>query len=339
MCIFHDGTPVVDIWGGWVDEDCSVAWSRETIVNIWSVTKGVTAICFAMAIDKGLASYDDPVARYWPEFAANEKAGITIADLLSHQGGLAAFDWPADIDDLLSGDAAADRLARQKPMWSPGTASGYHLVSIGLLATALFRRIEGRSIRRFVAEELGKRRGFDIQIGLTRSDRARASSVYVSPSMDLSRRDDPSPLQTAVFTRPPLDALIANEPSWFAADLPSANGFSNARALAALYANVIAPLRPLVGPDTLEEAILSRSEGDDLVLNVFARWAAGFVLNADGLYGPNPRAFGHTGWGGAFAFADPEARLTVSYTPNKMGYRLRDDPRANALIEAIYRVI
>ena len=342
FCLWVGGEPVVDLWGGWTDRTQTRPWTRDTVANVWSSTKGVVATCFAMLVSRGQITYDDPVARWWPEFAAAGKGGITIGTLLSHQAGLSGFVDPATMDDLLAGDAAAARLAAQAPIWEPGTASGYHAISVGILATALFVRIEGRSIRQFVAEEIAAPYGLDISVGLSPDQTGRLAPMQPPPGMGSSGIGTLNPAQIAALANPPLDPLVANTDAWRAADLPSANGTSNARALAALYARLLpsgAGDRPLVSPAAIAEATRPRIEGVDLVLGLFARWGAGFLINSEELYGPNPEAFGHSGWGGSFAFADPKADLAMGYVMNRMSDQLRGDPRAMALIEAVYRSV
>lgn len=337
FCLWIDGKPVVDLWQGAGDGQRSRAWTRDTVVNVWSSTKGVTAACFAMLVDRGQLTYDDRVADYWPSFAAEGKGDVTVGMLLSHQAGLSGFTGPAQVEDLYGGQVAAERLAAQTPLWPPGSASGYHAISYGILATALFERIEGRSIKQFVAEELAAVRGLDIAIGLEPSRSDLAAEMIAPPGMGSGDIGSFNPAQVAALTNPGLDPRLPNTAAWRAAELPSANGFSNARALAGLYASLLpsAP-RPLVAPATIREATRVRIEGVDLVLDLFARWGAGFLVNSEQLYGPNPEAFGHSGWGGSFAFADPKAGVAMAYTMNQMSQLLRGDPRGGALIEAVY---
>ncbi len=335
VCVVADGEIVVDLTGGWADALCRRAWQPDTVVNVWSSTKGVAAVCFAMLVDAGRLSYEDRVSRFWPEFAVEGKGDVTVGQLLSHQAGLCGFTAPATVADLLGGSASAARLAAQAPLWAPGTASGYHAITGGILATELFQRIEGRSLRRFVAEELRGARNFDISIGLTMADAPRRAEMIAPPAMDSAQLGSLTAAQIAALGNPPLDPLLPNDPDWRHADLPSANGHANARGLAALYAALISP-DPLVSADTLRQAISVRIEGVDLVLGLPARWAAGFLLNSDGLYGPDRAAFGHSGWGGSFGMADPARGLAIGYAMNRMGTMLRDDPRDVALLQAVY---
>lgn len=336
LCLIVDGEPAIDLHGGWRDAARTAPWQADTLVNLWSTTKGVGAICFAILADRGLMSYDDRVADHWPEFGTHGKEGITIAMLLSHQAGLSGFTSPASVADLLAGEISARRLAEQTPIWEPGTASGYHAISIGILATELFRRIEGRSLKDFVRDELAGALGLDIAIGLDPANDGRRAEIIAPPELSSADIGQLTAPQIAALANPPLDPSLPNEPAWRAADLTSANGHSNAAALARLYAMFASGQ---VAAQTLAAATAPRVEGVDLVLGMPARWAAGFLLNSDGIYGPNQAAFGHSGWGGSFSFADPVAGIAMSYTMNRMGTLLRDDPRDVALIDAVYASI
>ena len=302
---------------------------------MWSSTKGIVAICFCILVSRGLISYKDKVCKYWPEFGVNNKSDITIADLLSHKAGLAALHEGATIHDLLS-IKAVDELANATPLWSPSKTSGYHILTYGTLVTELFRRIEGRSLKKFIEQEFYKNRGWDIHIGLPSERAIDAAEISVSHTLDLSIRNNASELQHRVFTSPTLNPLDANLQEWKSADLPSANGFSNAKAIADIYAALINSSDTLVSKEALSQAIEAQFEGNDIIMASFSRWACGFVLNTDGVFGPNPNSFGHSGLGGSLGFADPDNQIAISYTPNRMGYKPRSDPRAIALIDMAY---
>lgn len=334
FAVTYHGELVADLHGGWADAGKTRPWNADTLVNVWSTTKGVHAACFAMAADRGLFSYDQPVADFWSEFAAEGKGAVTIGQLLSHQAGLCGFTTAAGEADLLAEGAAA-RLAAQAPLWEPGSASGYHALAIGILGTELFRRIEGRPIRQFVAEEIAAPLGADFSIGLPKGEEARCAELIPPPASPV----DPAsftPTQIAALGNPPLRAGFAMTSEWRAADLASANGHGTARALAAIYARLIAPEGGLVSPATLAKATAQQIRNVDLVLGIECDWAAGFLRNSSGVFGPVAATFGHTGWGGSFAVADPESGLTMAYTMNRMDANLRDDARAKALIGAVY---
>jgi len=333
------GEVVVDMWAGYRDAARQHPWERNTITNVWSATKGVMAACFAILVDRGLISYDDEVRKYWPEFGEAGKSNVTIGMLLAHQAGLSGFTTPATIDDLLSGEVAAQRLADQAPFWEPGTTAGYHGMTLGILATALFSRIEGRSIKQFVAEELAAGFGLDISIGVGPKDEDRVAEMLPVASLDALKLDPENRAQYAAFTNPYTPASLSNDAAWRAADLPSANGYTNGGALARLYDLLLRPRKDgkvLVRRAAVEQAARCRFDGKDLVKDSHTRWGAGFWLNPGRLYGPNLEAFGHSGWGGSFAFADPVADLAVGYTMNRMSDKFDLDPRRRSLIDAIY---
>lgn len=334
IALVKGGDLVVSLWGGRAD-DVGRPWERETLVNIWSTTKGVTAICFAMLASRGLIDYDRPVADYWPEFAAHGKSPVTVAMLLSHQAGLTGFREPATLADLYDAPRAAARLAAGEPFWTPGAQSGYHAMSIGLLANELFRRVEGRSLRQYIAGELST---FDISIGLPAARETRAAVMFAPGDLTSAPpAQELSPAQIAALANPPLDPVVPNSADWRGAEIPSANGFAAAEGLARLYG-------AFIGGQIADEAAVSaatsvRIEGVDAVLGMPARWASGFLVNVMGLYGSGPDSFGHSGWGGSFAFADPQRKFAFAYTPNQMGTELAGDPRAFALIEGLERAL
>jgi CubicO group peptidase (beta-lactamase class C family) len=337
IALVVDGELVVDVWAG--EANTGKPWQSDIRPNVWSTTKGVAATCFAMLATRGLVDYETPVAHYWPEFAAQGKGALTVAQLLSHQAGLCGFRAPAGIEAYYTTELSANMLAEMEPFWKPGSQSGYHAITIGLLATTLFRKIEGRSLRQFVAEELGS---MEIGIGLDPNDLRLAATMFAPAAMNTNAIvPDMSEAQLAALANPPLDPLVPNSDAWRSADIPSANGFATARGLARLYGALATDGtidgRQLVSASALQAATLQRFEGLDAVLSVPARWAAGYLLNVDDIYGPNASAFGHSGWGGSFAFADPDRRWGFAYVMNQMGNQLQGDPRNAALLAALYR--
>ncbi|WP_304170042.1 serine hydrolase domain-containing protein [Phenylobacterium aquaticum] len=335
LSIVVEGQPVVDLWAGSLDRAGTRPWAAASVVNVWSTTKAVNALCFALLVDRGLIAYEDPVARWWPEFAAHGKGAVTIAQLLSHQAGLCSFRDPAVVEDFYDQPRAAARLAATEPLWPPGSRSGYHAISIGVLAGELFRRITGVSLGQFIAAELAGPMELDLTLGLPVSEEARRAEMIAPPEMATSNMaTDLNPSQVAAYTNPVIEPLLPNTAAWRACELSSANGFSNARSLARLFGAVAAG--EVLRPETLAQATALRIEGVDEVLGVQARWGAGFLLNTDGLYGPRPEAFGHSGWGGSFVVVDPVARAAIAYTMNRMGTDLVGDPRDVALIAAAY---
>ncbi|MBP0593277.1 beta-lactamase family protein [Paraburkholderia sp. LEh10] len=335
------GELVADLWGGWKDIAATVPWEQNTIACIWSTSKGLGGVCFAMLIDRGLASFEDKISKYWPEFAANGKGELTIGMLLSHQSGITGFDTPATLEDMFAGEPSARRLAAQTPLWPIGTASGYSNV-IGIIATELFKRIEGRSIQQFVAEELKGSFGLDISVGLLPEDRPRVASMLSEKKMD-SRNAVPSLSEAQRgLQNPPLTSEVADTLEFQRADVIAMNAFSNARALASMYGLLLKPGkdgRTLAGSSAVAEASKVRIDGIDKVRGIRRPWAAGFLRNVDDCWGPNPQAFGHGGWGGSFGFADPAADVSVGYVMNMMSDQMDANPRRRALVDAVYAAI
>jgi CubicO group peptidase (beta-lactamase class C family) len=335
------GELVADLWGGWKDMAATDPWERDTIACVWSTSKGMGAVCYAMLVDRGLISYEDKVSKYWPEFAAEGKGNVTIGMLMSHQAGITGFTTPATLEDLFAGEAAAQRLAAQAPLWPIGSASGYSNV-IGILATALFRRIEGRSIKQFVAEELKGSFGLDLSVGLDPRDRPRTAELLGGDKMEALNTIPLSNDAQRALHNPPMRGDMANSQAFQAADIVAANGFANARALASMYGLLLHPGkdgRRLIGDAALQEATRMRFDGIDVVRGVRRPWAAGFLLNEEHVWGPNKEAFGHGGWGGSFGFADPVAGVAVGYTMNFMSDQMDLNPRRRGIIEAVYAAL
>jgi CubicO group peptidase (beta-lactamase class C family) len=339
FAVVRNNEVVVSLWGGYADAQKTRPWAADTLTNVWSTTKGVASICFAMLVDRGLADYDEPVAKHWPEFAANGKQDVTIAQLLSHQAGLCGFEKPVVLEDFYYQERAEATLAAQAPFWAPGTQSGYHAVTIGILANGLFKRIEGRTLAAFLREEVAVPFDLDLYVGLPDAAAHRASEIIAPPTLSSTDANPtPSRAQQAALANPVLDPLSANTRPWRLAPIPSVNGHATALPLAHLYSAMAnggeLKGRKLLGPEAIAAATKVRIQGTDAVLGIEARWGAGLLLNSHAIYGDKPTAYGHSGWGGSFAFADPERKLGVSYVMNAMGHNLIGDPRGMALVAA-----
>jgi len=340
VAVVAGGELVVDLWGGLADSAQARPWTESTLVNVWSTTKGVAAACFAMLVERGLVSYEDRVAHFWPEFAENGKGDVTLGQLLSHQAGVCGFATPATLADYLDQAHAEQRLAAQAPFWPPGERCGYHALSIGNLANAVFKRIEGRTLAQFVDDELRAAHGLEVYIGLPAAQEAHAAVLIAPPTMSSTTANPkPSIAQQAALANPTFDPLEANTIPWRRASLPSANGHATARGLARLYGALASDGRlggqMLFGDAARREATRVRIEREDEVLGLHARWAAGFLRNVHGAYGASDEAYGHSGWGGSFAYADPERRIGVAYVMNAMGLNLIGDPRAMEIVAAV----
>lgn len=341
--VTYKGEPVVELWAGHADAAGAKPWTRDTLANVWSTTKGMGALVCGMLVERGLMSYEDKVSTHWPEFAAEGKGEITVGQMLSHQAGLCGPTVPTTSEEMCNHELMAERLAAQAPMWTPGSRSGYHALTVGILAGEVVRRVSGRTIGTFFREEVAEPFGVDFHIGLPQSEDARAAEMI--PAKKPSSID-PSTLnasQMVALGNPVLDARVPNERFWRGAELSSANGQGTAAAIARVYGALATDGtidgKRLVKPETIRAMTELRIEGHDEVLNMPSRWGAGYILNVGGLYGPNDAAFGHSGWGGSFGMADPGTGLAISYAMNQMGGELAGDARANAIIAAAYASI
>ena len=336
---FHRGRCVVDLWGGFADRARTRPWTRDTLINVWSSTKGLVATAAAMLVDRGLLHYEDRVAQHWPDFAQNGKADVTVAQLLSHQAGLPGFVEPTTIEDQCDWDSCCAKLARQSPAWPPGSASSYHAMTYGWLAGEVIRRVAGKSVGQFVRDEIAGPLHADLFIGLPESAEPRVAEM-VGPK----RAADMPPLpDTAIMAliNPQQDPESPNMRAWRVAEIPAANGQASAMGLARLYA-VLAAGGALDGMRLLSSESIARMttaatrDGrKDMFLGFTDCWGMGVAINTPGIYGPNPRAFGHSGWGGSFGCADPEAGVAIGYVCNQMGPELVGDPRTAELCNAV----
>ena len=340
LCVYRAGQPVVDLWGGYRDAAQTLPWTRDTLINVWSTTKGIAALALAQLVDRKLMSYADPVAKYWPEFAQSGKERVTVAQLLSHQAGLPGFSEPTMVEDFYDWDRICGRLARQAPMWTPGTKNSYHAMTYGFLAGELVRRVARKSIGRCVQDETAAPLGADIFIGLADALEPRvATQLPPKAQVNLAAMGLP-PEAMAALTNPVVEPNVPNTRAWRAAAIPAANGQANAAGLARVYGALangggLEGVR-LISGDGIARMTEVQTRRADLMLGFEPCWAMGFATNKIGVYGPNPRAFGHSGWGGSFGCADPDAKIGIGYTMNQMGAELVGDPRANGLCAAIF---
>ncbi len=339
LAVYRDGKRVVDLWGGWRDSTRTLPWKRNTLVNVYSTTKGVMAAALAMAVDAGKLRYEDKVAKYWPEFAAAGKGEITVAQLISHQGGLPGFIAPTTVADLYDWAGCCAKLAAQAPAWKPGEETSYHAGTYGYLAGEVFRRAVGETVGRFIARRIAAPLGADIYLGLPPSEDNRVAPM-IAPSVqpDLAALNLPQAALMAL-SNPVLDPADANTAAWRRAELPAMNLHGTADGIARVFA-ALANGGEYRGKRLLSQASIARmcevqSRRRDLLLGFEIEWAMGLALNTSGALGPNRRTFGHTGWGGSFCFADPDRRIGAAYTLNRMGADLIGDPRGAELAHVI----
>ena len=231
IAVVDHGTPVVDLWGGYREVERTSPWRRDTITNVWSITKTMTTLAALMLADRGLLDLDAPVATYWPQFAQNGKAEITVKQVMSHTAGVSGWEMPFTLDQLYDYDEATAHLAAQAPWWEPGTASGYSLLNYGHIVGEIVRRISGKTLRTFIAEEIAGPLGADFTLGVPRSAYDRVSNVVPPPPADLDLSQlPPGHPALRTFGPIPMDATVTYTDAWREAEIGAANGFSNARA-------------------------------------------------------------------------------------------------------------
>jgi CubicO group peptidase (beta-lactamase class C family) len=348
--IMLDGKSVVDIWAGHADKERTRPWSRDQLVNVYSTTKGVTAICAHRLASQGKLDLDAPVAKYWPEFAHAGKEKMPVNFLLSHRAGLPAIRKTLDPDALFNWNTITTALAEQEPWWEPGTRHGYHALTFGYLVGEVIRRITGKSPGTYLRDEVAGPLGLDFHIGLDAKHDPRVANMIAAPpptpeqvNMFAEVMKDPESMGAKAFMNPPLMARpgLVNTREWRGAEIPAGNGHGTARALAKLY-GTLARGGELDGVHVMSESEIARCSleqacGPDALLIINTRFSLGFMMSQPGsTLGPNPKSFGHPGAGGSLGYADPEAKIGFGYTMNQMQTSLLIDPRATALIDAVY---
>ena len=351
VAITLDGAPIVDLWGGAADAARTRPWQRDTIVNVYSTTKGVTALCAHRLVEAGKLDLDAPVARYWPEFAQAGKERIPVRWLLSHQAGLPAVRKPLPQDALYHWPVLCEALAAETPWWEPGTQHGYHALTYGHLVGEVFRRIEGRTVGAYFRDELARPLGLDFWIGTPASEHARCAEMIPAPAGAAGAEDvleqfsnNASEMVRLTFNNPAGRRGHVNSPEWRTAEIPAGNGHGDARSLARLY-GALACGGTLDGVQVLSREAIARARteqafGKDAVLGFPMRFGLGFMLRHDMLpLGPNNDTFGHAGAGGSIAFADPVARIGFAYVMNQMQGGTTGDPRGFRLIGALYHAL
>ena len=337
-----EGRVVVDLWAGHADRTGERAFDDRTLTPVFSTTKAMAALMIARLVSQGRLDYAAPVAEVWPQFAQAGKAQITVEQALSHQAGLPGFLEPMDPALWFDWDALCARLAALAPMWPPGSASGYHPVTFGYLAGEIFRRVDGRTLGTALRQDIAEPFGLDLWIGLPDSEHARCADLRRPPAMPAL--GEITPAKQAAFLTKWASPGGRSGADWRRAEIPSANGHATAPALArmmAILANDGAlDDKAVLAPGTAAQASRARIKGQDLVLPYVIAWGAGFMRSEGlALYGPGAESFGHSGWGGSCAFADPERGVSGAYVMNRQSADLIGDPRAKRLIEAAYEAL
>ncbi|MFZ5563397.1 MAG: serine hydrolase domain-containing protein [Thermodesulfobacteriota bacterium] len=354
VAIVIGGNPVVNIWAGAADFFGRRPWQENTLANIYSATKGVTAVCAHRLVEEGRLDLDRPVAVYWPGFEKNGKEAITVRMLLNHTAGMVALKRRQPAKALYDWKTMTGALEAQSPWWRDGTL-GYHPLTYGWLVGQLIRNITGMSVGQYLKKEITGPLGLDLHIGLDASHHHRCATMIMlrvpTIHMDCIRFaaemiTHPFGATSCAFGNPVSIATGVNTPAWRSAEIPSANGQATALALARLY-GVLANggtqgnIRVL-SPESIDRCIQETSGGPDAILKLRTRFSLGFMLNQDnpsGNMGPGRRSFGHPGAGGALGFADPDAKMGFGYVINKMDTFILVDPRARRLIDAAYECL
>jgi len=348
-CVYLDGECVVDVWGGLADRDANRPWQRDTAALVFSSTKGVTAGLVHLLAQRDQIELDAPVARYWPEFAANGKQSITVRDVLAHRAGVPAVEGDLTLDGVYAWHPICTAIAAQKPIWEPGSAHGYHARTFGWILGEVVRRVTGLSVGQLLAKEVAGPLDLELWVGLPEEIEPRVATNYTAPEP----ADPEQRALRAKFMGPdtllgralegPSGALpygpIWNTRALHAAELPSSNGIATARGLARFYAALIGDVdghRRLLSAPVVAAATVPQVEGPDKVILMPTRFASGFALPPMLSLDVPDTAFGHPGAGGSLGFADPASGIAFGYVMNQMQLGLAGDPRSERLVSAAY---
>lgn len=334
----------VSMWwtcGGHRDEAKSLPWEEDTIVNVYSSTKPMAALCALLLADRGEIDFYEPVKTYWPEFAQNGKAKVEVRHIMSHSAGLSGMDEPMQGEDVYDWDRMVGALARQAPWWEPGTASGYHAMTQGHLIGEVVRRVTGQSIGNFFRTELAEPLSADFHIG-TGTEHHHRIGELIPPESGPAEMANGDSIAARTFANPAVDALASRTDGWRQAEIPAANGHGNARSLVRVQ-SLVANGGSVFGKRLMSEEgcrviFDEQSNGPDLVLGVPIRFGMGYGLTSELVpMGPNEHICYWGGWGGSSIVVDQDARLCVSYVMNKMEADLLGDQRGFKLLQAAYQ--
>lgn len=340
FCATVEGETVVDLWGGFADAARTRPWTRDTIINVYSTTKTMTALTALLVADRGELDFDAPVARYWPEFAANGKADVKVSHLMSHAAGLSGWKEPITTADLYDWEKVTALLAAQAPYWAPGTAPGYHALTQGYLVGEVVRRITGRSLGTVFREEIAEPLGADFHIGLPASEDDRVAELIPPPRGAAIGDGSQTELQANMSNNPGIDVLATRTRGWRGAEIPAAGGTGNARSVAEIHAILanggVAKGKRFLSEAGCRKALELQIEGPDLILGTPARYGMGFGLAGGVLPLPNPNTIYWGGYGGSLVIIDMDARTTFGYAMNKMAGTTQGDMRALGLAMAMW---
>ena len=343
FCATVDGEVVVDLWGGFADAARARPWQQDTIVNVYSTTKTMTALTALLVADRGELDFDAPVARYWPEFAAAGKADVKVSHLMSHAAGLSGWREPITKQDLYDWEKMTSLLAAQAPFWEPGTAPGYHALTQGYLVGEVVRRITGKSLGTVFREEIAEPLGADFHIGLPASEDARVAEL-IPPPPGAAVGDGPqTELQANMSRNPGVDVGETRTRAWRGAEIPAAGGTGNARSIAQVHAILanggVAQGRRFLSEAGCRKALELQIEGEDLILGRAARYGMGFGLSGGIMPLPNANSIFWGGYGGSLVIIDMDARTTFGYAMNKMAPTTTGDLRALGLAMDMWQAL
>lgn len=339
FCATLEGETVVDLWGGWADAGRTRPWAADTIVNVYSTTKTMTALTALLLADRGELDFDAPVARYWPEFAANGKGDIRVSHLMSHSAGLSGWDAPLVTADLYDWDKVTALLAAQAPWWEPGSAPGYHAITQGYLVGEVVRRISGKSLGTVFREEIAEPLDADFHIGLPAEHDHRVADL-IPPEGPPLFDAFPNDLMRRTFTNPVNNPLETRTRAWRGAEIPAAGGTGNARSVAEIHVLLanggVAKGRRILSEAGCRKALEVQIEGDDPILGRPVRHGMGFGLPGEMLPLPNPNTLFWGGYGGSLILIDMDTRATYAYVMNRMQRTTMGDARSMAMVRAMW---
>ena len=344
FCATLEGETVVDLWGGHADAAKTRPWNKDTIVNVYSTTKTMTALTALLIADRGLLDFDAPVAKYWPEFAANGKANIKVSHLMSHSAGLSGWKETITKDDLYDWDKATALLAAQAPYWEPGTAVGYHALTQGYLVGEVIRRITGKTVGTVFRDEIAGPLDADFWIGLPASEDARvAELIPPPPGTAIGDAGETNALVANMATNPGIDVAETRTRAWRGAEIPAAGGTGNARSVAEIHTILanggIAKGKRFLSEAGCRKALELQIEGRDKIMDVPARFGMGFGLAGGLIPLPHPNTIFWGGYGGSLVIIDMDARTTFGYAMNKMAGTTTGDTRAFGLVMAMWAAL
>ena len=348
VAVTMHGEPVVDLWGGSLDQAGTTPWERDTIINVYSTTKTMTCLSLLVLASRGLVDVDAPVARYWPEFAAAGKDNVLVRHLLSHTAGLPGWEQRLEPTDIYDWDKVTSLLAEQAPWWEPGWKSGYHAVTQGNLVGEVVRRVDGRSVGRFFADEIAGPLGADFHIGVAPADDHRVARVIPAPPLVFGSADGSVvPERDSIPYRAANPRLIAEqswEIPWRRAEIPAAGGHGNARGVAMAQSVVTAGGTArgveLLSKDVIDRIFDVQAAGRDLVLGIGVTFGVGYGLNSPrNPISPNERVCYWGGWGGSLVVNDVDTSMTMAYVMNRMGEGTVGDDRAHTILRAVYAAL